>query len=248
MSLRSVIGSSAVALAALVFAASQARAVQFHDVYILLDNSGSLGQTNFDAQKQAAVNLINDYGGNPNNPMRFAVIEFATDATEIHSLADPLDPFAPQDPADVLAALDALTYSRGYTNTPDALQLMLDGFETFQHAGGTQTAILFTDGQPYGPRGEVPVCQYAAPIQALGVNVNIVGHGSSWVTQNGQDKTDCLVTDVSNILSKPSPLEYDINDYTYLSATTILAMAEPGSLAVLGFGLVAIGFARRRAA
>jgi hypothetical protein len=36
-------------------------------------------------------------------------------------------------------------------------------------------------------------------------------------------------------------------DYEYLSTTTLVAMAEPGSLIVLGFGLVAIGFARRRA-
>ena len=241
----------AVALAALFVGTVPLRAMPFHDVYIMLDNSGSLGQANFDAQKQAAIDLINDYGGNPNNPMRFAVIEFATNATEIHSFADPLDPSArldPQDPADVLATLNTLSYSGGYTNTPDALELMLDGFNNFYHTGTTQTAILFTDGQPYGPSGPLDVCQYAAPIKSQGIEVNIVGHGTGWVDQNGQGKTDCLVTDVSNILSKPSPLEYDINDYTYLSATTLVAMAEPGSLAVLGLGLMAMGFARRRAA
>lgn len=248
MSFRSFFNASAVAIAALVISALPARAVPFHDVYILLDNSGSLQQANFDAQKQAAIDLVNDYGGNPNNPMRFAVIEFATDATEIHSLADPLDPLAPQDPADVIATLNALNFTGGYTNTRDALQLMIDGFTEFGHAGTTQTAILFTDGQPYGPNGAEDVCVYENVIKSNDIDVKIVGHGTGWVSQNGQARTDCLVTDVSDILSKPSPLEYDIADYAYLSATTILAMAEPGSLAVLGIGLVAIGFARRRAA
>lgn len=233
--------TGAFALAALVIAAVPARAMPFHDVYIMLDNSGSLGSTNFAAQKQAAINLVNDYGGNPNNPMRFAIIEFATEATEIHSLG------GQQDPADVIATLTALSYSRGYTNTPDALQLMIDGFDTFTPGDGTRTAILFTDGQPYGPSGPEDVCQYENSIKSRDISVNIVGHGDGWVSQNGQAKTSCLVDDVSNILSKPSPLEYDIADYEYLSATTIVAMAEPGSLAVLGLGLVAIGFARRRA-
>jgi len=53
---------------------------------------------------------------------------------------------------------------------------------------------------------------------------------------------------ITDILSKDSPLEYNIEDYEYLSSTTILAMAEPGTLAVLGLGLVAIGFTRRRTA
>ena len=78
--------------------------------------------------------------------------------------------------------------------------------------------------------------------------MNIVGHGDGWTNNNGQDRTECLVESVDNILSKPQPLQYDTADYEYLSATTLVAMAEPGSLAVLGLGLVAMGFARRRAA
>lgn len=246
MPFRSFFQSSAIAIAALMIAVMPARAVPYHDVYIMLDNSGSLTAANFNAQKQAAIELINDYGGNPNNPMRFAVIEFATNATEIHSLGNPLDPLAPQDPADVLATLNALSFTGGYTNTRDALQLMLNGFGTFDHIGATQTAILFTDGQPYAPSGPQTVCGYEAAIKSKSINVKIVGHGDGWVTQNGQAKTQCLVTDVTDILSKPSPLEYDINDYAYLSATTLVAMAEPGSLVVLGLGLFALGFARRR--
>ena len=34
--------------------------------------------TNFNAQISAIQNLINDYGGPANNPMRFSIIEFAT--------------------------------------------------------------------------------------------------------------------------------------------------------------------------
>lgn len=246
MSFRSFFQSSAIAIATLMIAVLPARAVPFHDVYIMLDNSGSLGVANFNAQKQAAIELINDYGGNPNNPMRFAVIEFATNATEIHSFADPLDPLAPQDPADVLATLNALNYSMGYTNTRDALQLMIDGFDWFGHPGAIQTAILFTDGQPFTQQGAQTICDFEPAIKSRDIDVKVVGHGTGWLTQNGQQKTQCLVNDVSDILSKPSPLEYDINDYAYLSATTIVAMAEPGSLVVLGLGLFALGFARRR--
>ena len=85
-------------------------------------------------------------------------------------------------------------------------------------------------------------------ILTRGIDLHVVGHGSGWVNNNGQARIDCLVTDMSNILSKPAPLQYDIADYEFLSTTTILAMAEPETLAVLGLGLVAIGYSRRRTA
>jgi hypothetical protein len=50
MSFRSFFRVSAVAVVALVVAALPARAVPTHDVYILLDKSGSMGQANFGAQ------------------------------------------------------------------------------------------------------------------------------------------------------------------------------------------------------
>lgn len=110
------------------------------------------------------------------------------------------------------------------------------------------STILFTDGQPYGRTGPLEVCQYEAAIKSRGIEVNIVGHGDGWVNQNGQARTECLVMDPgANILSKPSPLVYDFNDYAFLSST-LIAMPEPGAIAVLGLGLACIGFARRRAA
>lgn len=124
---------------------------------------------------------------------------------------------------------------------------MLNAFNAFGEAGNVSTGIVFTDGVPYGPSGPVDVCSYANQIESNGIGMNIVGHGNGWVAQNGQQRTDCLVNSVDNILSKPQPLLYDMADYEYLSTTTLVAMAEPGSLIVLGFGLVAIGFARRRA-
>jgi len=47
------------------------------------------------------------------------------------------------------------------------------------------TGILFTDGQPYGPSGPESVCDLEANIKSRDINVNIVGHGSGWVNQNG---------------------------------------------------------------
>ena len=73
MRFRTIIRSCALALAALVITALPARAMSFHDVYILLDKSGSMGLTNFNAQISAIQNLINDYGGQANNPMRFSI-------------------------------------------------------------------------------------------------------------------------------------------------------------------------------
>lgn len=248
MFVRSFLKYVAIAAFSAVIGALPARAMPFHDVFIMLDNSGSLGFDNFNAQKQAAINLVQDYGGNPNNPMRFSIIEFATTATLVHSLEDdPLNPGGPQDLNGVLATLNGLSYTGGYTDTPGALQLMIDEFLTRGGFPNTTSAILFTDGQPYGPNGPLDVCQYANQIKSNDIGVNIVGHGDGWVNQNGQARTDCLVNDVSNILSKPSPLQYDINDYAFLSST-LIAMPEPGTIAVLGLGLACIGFARRRAA
>lgn len=242
MYFRSFFRTSAIAVAALVIGALPARAVPFHDVYILLDKSGSMGQTNFNAQIATIRNLINDYGGQADNPMRFSIIDFATTSSVVHSLSDP------QDLPSVLSALNSIVYTGGWTDTAGALNLMLNESNAFGAAGNVSTGIVFTDGVPYGPGGAVDVCGYAAQIQRNGIGMNIVGHGDGWVAQNGQQRTDCLVDSVDNILSRPQPLQYDIADYEYLSATTLVAMAEPGSLIVLGFGLVAIGFARRRTA
>lgn len=78
MRFRTIIRSCALAFAALVVTALPAGVMPFHDVYILLDKSGSMDLTNFNAQISAIQNLINDYGGPANNPMRFSIIEFAT--------------------------------------------------------------------------------------------------------------------------------------------------------------------------
>lgn len=219
-----------------------ARAMPFHDVFIMLDNSGSLTQVNFDAQQQAAINMVNDYGGNPNNPMRFSIIDFATNVTPVHGFGDS------QAVPDVVAAIGGLTHTGGWTNTVGALVEMMAQFDAELPNSNTTSVVLFTDGVPYGPSGPEDVCQFASQIKFRDIDVHVVGHGNGWVNNNGQARMDCLVTDMSNILSKPAPLQYDIADYEFLSATTILAMAEPGTLAVLGLGLVAIGYSRRRAA
>lgn len=214
----------------------------FHDVFILLDNSGSMGAANFEAQKQTVVSLVNDYGGQANNPMRFSVIQFASNVSVVHSLNDS------QDVASVIQSLNDLNYTGGYTRTDNALSLMLDEWDQFSFGAGVSSAIVFTDGQPYGSSGSIEVCNFEAHIKSRGIGTRVVGHGTGWVAQNGADKMDCLVDDPSvDILSKPSPLVYDMNDYAYLSETMV-AMPEPGTLAVLGIGIAVIGSARRRAA
>ncbi|MGB0632033.1 MAG: VWA domain-containing protein [Alphaproteobacteria bacterium] len=243
MSIRNLLRAWGAIFFAFLVSVSPVRAMPFHDVVIMLDNSGSLGSANFLAQRQAAINLDTDYGGQPLNPMRFAVIDFATNVSVIHGFDDS------QNQNDVLASLTGLSYTGGYTNTGGALSEMMNQFDVFSGAPNSMTAILFTDGQPYGPTGPEGVCHLEAPIKSRGISVNIVGHGARWVNQDGQAKTQCLVIDpVTDILSKESPLQYNIEDYEYLSSTTILAMAEPGTLAVLGLGLVAIGYSRRRVA
>lgn len=249
MEFRSTLKCAVFAALVVLVGAVPARAVPYHDVFIMLDNSGSLGAADFAAQRQAAIDLVQDYGGNPNNPMRFSIIDFATTATLIHSLEDdPLNPGGPQDHSAVLTTLNALTFTGGWTDTPGALQLMLDEQALYGSDENTSTAILFTDGQPYGPSGPLNVCGYENTIKSRGISVKVVGHGNGWSDEGGPEKVGCLVELESDILSKPAPLEYDINDYAYLSATTLIAMPEPGTLAVLGMGLAVIGFARRRTA
>lgn len=61
-----------------------------------------MGLTNFNAQISAIQTLINDYGGQANNPMRFSIIEFATSSNVVHSLD------APQDLPSVLNSLNSI--------------------------------------------------------------------------------------------------------------------------------------------
>ena len=115
--------------------ASPARAVPYHDDVIMLDNSGSLGSANFLAQRQAAINPVTDCGGQANNPMRFAVIDFATNVNIVHGLDDP------QDQSSVLASLTGLNYTGGYTNTHGALVEMINQLDVFSSFPNTMTGI-----------------------------------------------------------------------------------------------------------
>ena len=83
---------------------------------------------------------MNDHGGDPNNPMRFAVIDFATNVTVDHGLDDS------QNVADVTAALTGLNYTGGWTDTEGASIQMIKQFDTFSQGGDALTGILFTDG------------------------------------------------------------------------------------------------------
>ena len=161
----------------------------------------------------------------------------------LHGLDDP------EDQSSVLASLTGLNCTGGYTNTHGVLVERINQLDVFSSLPNTMTGILFTDRQPYGPSGPKSVCNLETKIKSWDINLNIIEHGSGWVNQNGLAKTLCLVMGpITDILSKDSPLEYNIEDYEYLSSITILAMAELGTLAVLGLGLIAIGYTRRRTA
>ena len=152
MYFRSFFRVSAVAVVALVVAALPARAVPTHDVYILLDKGGSMGQANFDAQISTIGRLISDYGGQANSPMRFLIIDFETTSYVVHSLDDP------QDLPSVLSALNSIVYTGGWTDTAGAVNLMLNEFNAFGETGNVSTRMVFT---AYGPSGPVDVCSYA---------------------------------------------------------------------------------------
>ena len=135
------------------------------DVVLALAGSGSLGSSGWAAEVDAAQDLVAafDISASDDN---VAVFQFDTNVTDLHGFEDT------QTPSAVDSAITGASYNGGYTNTVGAIEAALDEFSDDGRTTPARTLILFTDGNPYLPRGgDVDVCALQSKLASEDIQV-----------------------------------------------------------------------------
>ena len=108
----------------------------------MLDSSGSIGQDNFTRVRDFVSNYTNDLLSDDGiSNIRVGVIYFSFFAYLEFGLAQYSTKMQ------VLAAIGNISYTRGGTNTADALRLLRRQFNSTEEAGILRIAVVLTDGR-----------------------------------------------------------------------------------------------------
>ena len=107
----------------------------------MLDASGSIGRENFTRVRDFVSNYTNDLLSDDGiSNIRVGVIKFSSSASLEFGLAQY------NTRMEVLAAIGNILYTRGGTNTADALRLLRRQFNSTEEAGILRIAVVLTDG------------------------------------------------------------------------------------------------------
>lgn len=213
------------------------------DTVFLIDSSGSIGSSNFEIQRDFVLEVFDQLIFN-NGPSRTGIIQFETDVTTLHELTDDQTPSVLND------VVNSIDYDGGFTNTPGAVFNAVQMFREQSFDINPKLMVLITDGNPRLPNnGDANVCQYESLVKSEDIETVIVGIGDNW----NPDRVDCLVNDPNSI--------FFVTDFNVLGDVTnntgfasffgqgyVEGVPVPGSLALLGFGLIGLGRLSRKAA
>ncbi|CAL1545324.1 unnamed protein product [Lymnaea stagnalis] len=169
------------------------------DIVFILDASGSIGETNYQLQKQFLADVVDQFTVGA-SAVRFSAVVFSSTT----SLQFNLNRYTTK--ADIKQAILALPYEADLTNTGKALKLTRE--QAFSAANGARPgvpkiAVVSTDGASTDPSD---TSAEATLLKASGVTVLVVGIGSG-------------VNDVelNTIASSPS-LVFTVTDFNVLNA------------------------------
>ena len=175
------------------------------DLIFVLDESGSVGSSNFQNIKTFTANLVRELEIGPGNT-RVGVITFSSFARV------PFHLNTYQTNGTLLGAIASILYSGGGTNTPAALNTLLNEFSVMYGArpseeGIPRIAIVVTDGMSNRGGGPPATIAAANTIHANNILAYAVGVGDSL----DMDELNAIASDPSSryvrLLS-----DFDINE------------------------------------
>lgn len=194
------------------------------DIYFVLDESGSVGSSNYQLMKQFVYNTVNEFDIG-SDETQVGVISYSSSATAQFYLNTYHDKSA------LLTAINNLPYNGGFTNTAAALNLLRQSGFTSANGGRPQTqaiprvAVVITDGRSNSYSATVLAAESAhdedITLFAVGIGSNVnsneltaIASDSSYVsTISGFDTSqfDAIQTTITN---EACTSEYRYNIYT----------------------------------
>jgi len=186
-----------------------------HDIVFLLDNSGSLGPTNFNLEKQAIISLCDAFAADPHVEYRIAVIDFDSQST----LRVPFSKIngAGANYTAVRNAINAIPYRGGGTTLTPAANIAINLLNN-QSTADFQSVFLLTDGVVSDP----------AVLNKIKENTNAtcysIGFASYSLSQLNQFATDpskvytsANASGLANVVTSVSN-DFFKNDYSLIQA------------------------------
>lgn len=250
----------------LTLAPSVARATQMLDVMFLLDGSGSITDSDFIRQADAARSIATILaagvpgGGSvpdPGNPGSFlpvdllpadlavGVVQFSTSVTLELGLTGNLAAFN--------NTLDNLVQQGGQTNHAGAFAAGAAQLAANGRSGATQVMILLTDGLPNAPGGN-PLADAIAQAdlaKSSGIQIYAIGIGNQIGAATLAEYASAPTADYTALFADYTAAQSagDAVATQFLAADTLPPIASvpaPAPMAVLGVGLAGFAAMRRR--
>ncbi len=190
-----------------LFCSANIYAAPILDIAILMDASGSMGNSGWNNEEDFVSDLI--LTGIPFEDTRLGIIQFSSRSKikQIHGFEDQQN-----DREQLSDRVQDMYHTGGGTYMKDAVRKAMDLFDTESQDENEKAIIMLTDGNPWPSSRQSP-CTLKSRLDNRGISVFIVGMGSGWDV----DQIDCLVDDS----------DLDIIAATSTSAADLAAAMQP---------------------